>query len=107
MTKLATRLAAIAFAATLIAACGSQRVLDPGQTAKYVRTVVFQKTAFRPADVHCPSGVPATVGRQLRCHFTGPDARYTAYLKVEGVHGRRVLFNWKTQPSSWAAPSLN
>lgn len=107
MIKLVTRLAAIAGTAALVAACGGQRVLDPAQTAKYVRNVVSQKTGFRPTDVRCPPGVPATVGRRVNCHFTGPDARYTAYLKIESVHGRRVFFNWKTQPSNWPAPQLS
>jgi hypothetical protein len=107
MIKLTTRLAAIAGAAALLAACGGQNVLDAGATAKYVRHVVSEKTGFSPADVKCPSDIPATVGRRLNCHFTGPDARYTAYLRIESVHGRRVFFRWKTQPSSWPAPALS
>ncbi len=81
-------------------------MIDPGGTATYIGNVVFRQTGFRATDIRCPSG-PATVGRRFNCHFTGPEGPYTAYLKIVSVHGRRVVFNLKTQPSSWPAPKLN
>jgi hypothetical protein len=99
-------LAAIAFAVTLLSACGGSNKIDPGTTAKYVGDVVSQQTGFRPVDVRCPSGVPANAGGRLNCHFTGPEGPYTAYLRIVKVEGRRVAFDLKTQPSSWPPPTL-
>ena len=87
-----------------MSACGGQRSLDPAATAKYVGDVVFQKTGFTPVDIRCPSGIPATAGGRLRCHFTGPEGPYTAYLLIVKAQGRRAAFQLETQPSSWPPP---
>jgi hypothetical protein len=100
------RLAATACPVVLLSACGGQAALDSGATAKYVDDFVFQKTGFRPVDVRCPSGVPATAGGRFDCHFTGPEGPYTAYLRIVKVQGRRAAFELNTQPSSWPAPKL-
>lgn len=61
-------------------------------TAATVSRSIFVRTGFRPRDVTCPSGVPAKVGGTLKCHFTGPDGKYTAYLVIQSVKGTRVVF---------------
>jgi hypothetical protein len=103
-TALLKWLAPIACCATLLSACGDSASIDAGTTAKYVRTFVFQHTGFRAADVTCPSGVHATAGGRFKCHFTGPEGPYTAYVRILAVKGRRVDYWVKTQPSSWPAP---
>lgn len=90
----------------LLSACGGQRAIDPGATAHYVGDVVFQQTGFRPVDIRCPSGIAATAGGRLNCHFTGPEGPYTAYLRIVKVEGRHVAFQLDTKPSSWPAPKL-
>jgi hypothetical protein len=100
------RLAAIALPVILLSACGGQAVLNSATTANYVDDFVFQKTGFRPVDVRCPAGVPATAGGRFNCHFTGPEGPYTAYLRIVKVHGRKAAFEVDTQPSSWPAPKL-
>jgi hypothetical protein len=100
------RLAPIACAATLLSACGGSGVLDPAATVKFIDDFVVQHTGKHPVDTRCPSGIPATVGRRLNCHFIGPEGPYTAYLRIVTVDGRRVVFLVHTQPSSWPAPTL-
>jgi hypothetical protein len=99
-------LAAIVGSVTLLSACGGHNAIDPTATASYVGDVVFQQTGFRPADIQCPRGIPATAGGRFNCHFTGPEGAYTAYLRIVKVNGRRVAYRLETQPSSWAPPSL-
>jgi hypothetical protein len=70
--------------------------LDPGATANSVDDFVFQKTGFRPVDVRCPSGVPATAGGRFNCHFTGPEGPYTAYVRIVKVQGHRAAFQLDT-----------
>ena len=106
MFRLARWLAGIACSAFLVSACGGQRSLDPAATAKYVGDVVFQKTGFTPVDIRCPSGIPATAGGRFRCHFTGPEGPYTAYLLIVKAQGRRAAFQLETQPASWPPPAL-
>jgi Domain of unknown function (DUF4333) len=91
--------------ALLGAGCGGN-VIRPGATAQYVANFVLAKTGFRATDVRCPSGVPAKAGTRFECHFTGPEGPYTAYMKIVSVRGTSVLFNAKTQPSSWPPPKL-
>ncbi|MGZ4233162.1 MAG: DUF4333 domain-containing protein [Solirubrobacteraceae bacterium] len=102
------RLAPIASCVTLLSACGgtAHHEIDPAGTANYIDNVVFQQTGFRATDVRCPTGIPATAGGRFNCHFTGPEGPYTAYLRIVSVHGRRVDYRLKTQPSSWPAPKL-
>jgi hypothetical protein len=100
------RLALIACSVAAVSACGSQNEIDPNGTAGYIDDVVFQQTGFRPVDVRCPTGIPATPGGRFRCHFTGPEGPYTAYLRIITVHGRRVDYRLDTQPSSWPPPAL-
>lgn len=99
--------ALVACSTTLLSACGGRRHIDPSSTAKYIVDVVFQQTGFRPVDVRCPSGVPATTGGRFECHFTGPEGPYTAYLRIVKVQGSQAAFRLKTQPSSWPAPKLS
>jgi hypothetical protein len=100
------RLLPLAACVALLSACGGQRAIDPATTASYVGDVVFQQTGFRPVDIQCPSGIAATAGGRLNCHFTGPEGAYTAYLRIVKVKGRHVAFQLDTQPSSWPAPKL-
>jgi hypothetical protein len=102
--RLAKWLAAAGSGVTLLAACGGHHSIDPRATAKYVGDVVFQQTGFRAVDVRCPSGIPAAAGGRFRCHFTGPEGPYTAYLRIVKVHGGSAAFRVQTQPSSWPPP---
>lgn len=99
-------LAAIGCSVTLLSACGGRTSIDPTATASYVDDIEFQQTGFRPVDVRCPTGVPATAGGRFDCHFTGPEGPYTAYLRIVKVHGRHAAFQVETQPSSWPPPTL-
>jgi hypothetical protein len=80
----------------LLAACG-QSVILPRPTALVVTKFVHQRTGFLPNDVSCPSGVPAKVGGTFQCHFTGPDGKYIAYMKITSVKGTRVDYQIQTQ----------
>jgi hypothetical protein len=100
------RLAVVACPVLLLSACGGSAGLDASATANYVDDFVFQKTGFRPVDVHCPAGIHATAGGQFTCHFTGPEGPYTAYLRIVKAQGHRAAFDVDTQPSSWPAPQL-
>jgi len=100
------RLVPVACAVTLLSACGGPAAIDPAATASTVDRFVFGQTGFRPVDVRCPSGIPATAGGRFTCHFTGPEGPYTAYLRIVNVHGRRVLYQIDTRPSSWSAPRM-
>jgi hypothetical protein len=106
-TTLLKRLAPVVCCAALLSACGGHSSIDPGATAGYVEGFVYQHTGFRATDVRCPSGVPASAGGRFNCHFTGPEGPYTAYMRILNVKGRRVLFDVKTQPSSWPAPDTS
>jgi hypothetical protein len=107
VTALLKRLAPVVCCAALLSACGGGRnEIDPVGTANYIGGVVFQQTGFRPTDVRCPTGIPATAGGRFNCHFTGPEGPYTAYLRIVNVDGRRVNYRLKTQPSNWPAPKL-
>src|SRR5689334_10781558 len=86
------RLAAIACPVILLSACGGTTALDSGATASYVDDFVFQKTGFRPVDVHCPAGIRASAGGQFTCHFTGPEGPYTAYLRIVKAQGHKAAF---------------
>ena len=99
------RFAAIACSVTFLSACGGPAAIDPAATANFVRDFLLQRTGFRAGDVRCPSGIPATAGGRLNCHFTGPEGPYTAFLRILKVHGRRVVFAVHTQPSSWPPPT--
>jgi len=97
-------LAALAFSVTALSACGGATGIDPTTTANYIDDVEFQQTGFRPVDMRCPAGIPPTVGGRFRCHFTGPEGPYTAYLRIVKVDGHRAAFQLETQPSSWPPP---
>ena len=99
-------LAAAGCSATLLAACGSAAPINPTAAAKYIVNGVLHETGYRVTDMQCPSGVDATVGARFKCHFTGPEGPYTAYVRIVKVKGSQVDFHWKTQPSSWPAPKL-
>jgi len=99
-------LAALAFSVTLLSACGGASGIDATTTANYIDDVEFQQTGFRPVDMQCPTGIRAAVGGRFRCHFTGPEGPYTAYLRIVKVDGRRAAFQLKTQPSSWPPPTF-
>jgi hypothetical protein len=92
--------------ATLLSACGGPAAIDPAATASTVDDFVFQHTGFRPTDVRCPPGIPATAGGRFDCHFTGLEGPYTAYLRIVNVHGRRVFYRMDTRPSNWQPPTL-
>jgi hypothetical protein len=77
---------------------GCAKTVKPEGAAQSVFDVVSRKTGFKPNDVHCPSGVKATVGGQFDCGFTGPDGPYVAHLRITKVDGDDVEFDVKTQP---------
>ena len=74
-----------------LAACGGSVILAK-PTAATVSKFIFNHTGFRPHDVTCPSGVPAKIGGRFKCHFTGPDGKYTAYMVIKSVKGTRVEY---------------
>ena len=80
----------------VLAACGGSTIL-PKPTAQTVAHAVQRRFGFAPTDVTCPSGVPAKVGGQFQCHFTGPDGPYVAYMRIASVHGPRVIYSIQTQ----------
>jgi hypothetical protein len=88
---------AIACLAVLLTACGTSTI-RPHATERTVSDFVFEQTHFRPTDVHCPSGVPAKAGGTFVCHFTGPDGKYVARVRITSVHGERVLDYIVTRP---------
>ena len=75
----------------VVAGCG-QSVVLPEPTAQTVTRFVANRTGYHARDVHCPSGIPAKVGRTFKCHFTGPDGKYEAVLRIVSVHGSRVNY---------------
>jgi hypothetical protein len=89
----------LAGAATLhLAGCGA--TVKPDGAARSVYDVVVRQTGFKPTDVHCPSGVKATVGGQFDCGFTGPEGPYVAHMRITKVDGDNLEFDVKTQPRS-------
>jgi Domain of unknown function (DUF4333) len=80
----------------VLAACGGSTIL-PQPTAQTVANAVQRRFGFRPTDVSCPSGIPAKVGGQFQCHFSGPDGPYVAYMRIASVRGQRVIYNIQTQ----------
>ncbi len=83
------------FLGLLVAGCG-QAVVLAGPTAQTVTQFVVTHTGYHPRGVSCPSGVPAKVGRSFTCHFTGPDGKYEALMRILSVHGRRVNYDIRT-----------
>jgi hypothetical protein len=76
-------------AALLLTAC-AQSQIRPHPSEQTVADFVFRHTGLRPTDVQCPSGVPAKAGSTFDCHFTGPDGRYTAHVRITSVDGQRA-----------------
>jgi hypothetical protein len=70
----------------------------PEATANHVADYVakYSPAHVRPTDVTCPSGLEAKVGAEFDCHFTGPDGKYTAHLKIKGVEGTRIDYETNT-----------
>ncbi len=84
--------------ALLLSGCGESTIRRHA-TERTVSRFVVRHTGYRPADVRCPAGIPAEVGTRFRCHFTGPDGAYTAYVRILSVDGERVLDHIVTRPS--------
>ena len=83
-----------------LAACGVKPTVKPAGAAQSVVDVVSSQTGFRPTDVSCPSGVPAKVGNEFDCHFTGPEGKpYTAHMRITKVDGERVDFDVLSRPT--------
>jgi hypothetical protein len=83
-----------------LAGCHSTPTVKPDGAARSVVDVVSKQTGFHPTDVSCPSGVPAKVGGQFDCHFTGPEGKqYTANMRITKVNGAEVDFDVNTHPS--------
>jgi hypothetical protein len=90
--------AAAAALAVLFAACGEDTIIPEG-AENSVAEVVSEDTDFNPTDVECPSDVPAEVGGEFECTFTGPDAPYIADVKITEVEGESVRFQVNTRPT--------
>jgi len=90
---------AIGCSLVLLAGCG-ENTIRAQETEQTVTRFVAKRTAYRPTDVRCPSGESAEVGVEFQCHFTGPDGRYTAYLRVLSVDGEKVVYRIVTRPTS-------
>jgi uncharacterized protein DUF4333 len=91
------RAALLPLAAVVLASCGTATIKPEG-AAQSVVQVVSQKTGFHPKDVKCPSGVEAKVGQTFDCHFTGPDGRYVAHMRITKIEGTRVNFYVQSRP---------
>jgi hypothetical protein len=87
--------------ATVLQLTGCSKTIEPGATASYVADYVANNSPakVRPTDVSCPSGVEAKVGTEFDCHFTGPDGKYTAHLKIRSVDGTQVKYDVNTYRS--------
>ncbi len=83
----------------LLAGCGASTI-RPHATEQTIADFVSKQTGFRPADVRCPSGIPAKVGSTFDCHFTGPDGPYVAHVRITSVHGQRTIDYIVTRRSS-------
>jgi hypothetical protein len=79
-----------------LAACS--KTVKPDVTANFVADFVQNNTQakMRPTDVTCPSGIDAKVGTEFDCHFTGPDGKYTAHLKITKIDGEDVTYDIRT-----------
>jgi hypothetical protein len=86
--------------AALLQLTGCGATVKPEGATRSVIDVVSRQTGFKPIDVHCPSGVKATVGGQFDCGFTGPEGPYVAHMRITKVDGDNVEFDVKTQPRS-------
>ena len=86
----------VAVAGFLLAGCG-QAVILPGPAEQIITRFVYGRTGFHAPDVRCPSNVPAKAGGSFTCHFTGPDGKYVAIMHIKSVHGRRVLYDIRTE----------
>jgi hypothetical protein len=75
--------------AIVLSGCG-QSTIRPHAAEQTIADLVSKHTGFRPTDVRCPSGVPASVGGRFECRFTGPDGRYAAEVRIMSVRGQRV-----------------
>ena len=89
---------AIGCSLILLAGCG-ESTIKADETEQTVTRFVAKQTAYRPTDVGCPSGESAEAGVKFQCHFTGPDGRYTAYLRVLSVDGEKVVYRIVTRPT--------
>lgn len=90
---------AVLAAAPLVAGCGTS-IIKPRGAAQSVVDAVARQTGLRPTDVKCPSGVDAKVGGTFDCDFTGPEPKpYVAHMRITAVHGQRVEFVVKTEPT--------
>ncbi|GFG48686.1 hypothetical protein MAGR_01270 [Mycolicibacterium agri] len=72
---------------------GCASTINPDDAAKSVAAIVSRQTKFTPTDITCPSGVPAEVGVEFDCAFTGPEGKeYTAHVKVTKVQDGEAEF---------------
>ncbi len=86
-------------AAPLVGCGGGGSTIRPHATERTVTAFVVEHAGYHPTDVRCPSGIPAKVGVRFQCHFTGPDAPYTAHVRILRVDGERVIDHIVTRPS--------
>jgi len=105
MARVRRSCAVIALLAGSLTACGTNTI-RADQAEQTVARFVYQQTGFRATDVRCASGVAARVGGTFDCHFSGPDAPYTAHVRITSVHGERVGESIATRPSNGAEPRL-
>lgn len=71
--------------------------VKPAGAAQSVTAIVSKQTGFLPFDVQCPRDIPAVVGTEFECTFTGPDARYIADMRVTKVEGDDLEFYIETR----------
>jgi Domain of unknown function (DUF4333) len=98
-------LAAASIAVGSLAGCSSTKYVDANTIQSQITKTVDDQTGFKPTDVKCPTDVEAKVGEKFRCHFSGSDGAYTAYVKVTEVHGDKLIFDFKSQLSSDPPPT--
>jgi hypothetical protein len=97
----ASTLAAVGVLTAVLAGCDTVTpTVKPDGAAQSIIDVVSKKTGFHPNDVSCPEGIPAKVGGQFDCHFTGPEGKqYTANMRITKVTGEEVDFDVNSHPS--------
>ena len=67
--------------------------LNAAGSAQTVVDFVARRFHFHVADARCPSVTGGHVGTRFDCHFTGPDGRYVAHMRVVSIQSRRVNYD--------------
>lgn len=97
------RLALLAPALLLVAACGTPEEVSTDTLESEVSTQLEQQVGRAPESVDCPDPLPAEVGATVRCVFTAPNGTrvgLTIQAQETGDDGVRfgLVLDEATQP---------